>query len=90
MRVTTKGQVTIPKDIRDLLGIEPGSDVEFVNDAHGAVKLQVVRADDQGRGRAEAIREWAARARGTMDFGGRTPSEYFEWVRGPRDDLSPR
>lgn len=28
-RVTTKGQVTIPKAIRDELGIEPGDEVTF-------------------------------------------------------------
>ena len=28
-RVTTKGQVTIPKEIREELGIEPGDDVSF-------------------------------------------------------------
>ncbi len=28
-RVTTKGQVTIPKEIRDSLGIEPGDEVAF-------------------------------------------------------------
>jgi len=28
-RVTTKGQVTIPKGIRDALGIEPGDEVTF-------------------------------------------------------------
>jgi AbrB family looped-hinge helix DNA binding protein len=28
-RVTTKGQVTIPKEIRDELGIEPGDEVTF-------------------------------------------------------------
>ncbi len=28
-RVTTKGQVTIPKKIREALGIEPGDDVAF-------------------------------------------------------------
>ena len=30
MRLTIKGQVTIPKQIRDHLGIGPGSEVEFV------------------------------------------------------------
>jgi AbrB family looped-hinge helix DNA binding protein len=28
-RVTTKGQVTIPKEIREALGIEPGDEVSF-------------------------------------------------------------
>ncbi len=35
MRVTTKGQVTIPQDVRRLLGITPGSDVDFEVDDHG-------------------------------------------------------
>lgn len=29
MRVTTKGQVTIPRTVREKAGIVPGSDVEF-------------------------------------------------------------
>ena len=41
--VTTKGQVTIPKAVRDLLGIEPGSQVEFRRTSEGAVVLE--RAD---------------------------------------------
>ena len=28
-RVTSKGQVTIPKEIRDALGIEPGDEISF-------------------------------------------------------------
>ncbi|WP_436936363.1 AbrB/MazE/SpoVT family DNA-binding domain-containing protein [Halovenus marina] len=28
-RVTTKGQVTIPKEIREALGIEPGDEIAF-------------------------------------------------------------
>jgi len=27
--VTSKGQITLPKQVRDALGIEPGSQVEF-------------------------------------------------------------
>ncbi len=30
MKVTTKGQVTIPQEIRDQLGIRPGADVDFI------------------------------------------------------------
>jgi antitoxin PrlF len=36
MRVTQKGQVTIPLPVRQALGIQPGSDVEFELDEHGA------------------------------------------------------
>ena len=42
--VTAKGQVTIPKPVRDLLGIAPGSQVEFRRVADGSVVL--IRADE--------------------------------------------
>ncbi len=41
--VTAKGQVTIPKAVRDLLGIVPGSKVDFHQAADGSVVL--MRAD---------------------------------------------
>jgi antitoxin PrlF len=41
--VTSKGQVTIPKRVRDYLGIEPGSEVNFrlADDGH----IIIERAD---------------------------------------------
>ncbi len=36
MRVTQKGQVTIPLEVRRALGIQPGSEVEFDVDDRGA------------------------------------------------------
>jgi antitoxin PrlF len=41
--VTTKGQVTIPKPVRDFLGIVPGSRVDFQRAADGSVVI--TRAD---------------------------------------------
>ncbi|ARO33925.1 MULTISPECIES: AbrB/MazE/SpoVT family DNA-binding domain-containing protein [Rhizobium] len=41
--VTAKGQVTIPKPVRDMLGIVPGSQVDFHRAADGSVVL--TRAD---------------------------------------------
>lgn len=34
-RVTRKGQVTIPKEVRDELGIRPGDEIEFVPTEEG-------------------------------------------------------
>ena len=41
--VTTKGQVTIPKPVRDYLGIEPGSEVNFRRAEDGHIIIE--RAD---------------------------------------------
>ena len=41
--VTAKGQVTIPKPVRDILGIAPGRKVDFHRAADGSIVL--VRAD---------------------------------------------
>jgi AbrB family looped-hinge helix DNA binding protein len=37
--VTSKGQVTIPKRVRDLLGIDPGSKVDFERAPDGRIVL---------------------------------------------------
>ncbi len=37
--ITSKGQVTIPKEIRDYLKLETGSKVDFVIDENGEVKV---------------------------------------------------
>ena len=39
-QVTTKGQVTIPKRVREYLGISPGTGVEFDVNAKGDVLLR--------------------------------------------------
>ena len=45
--VTSKGQVTIPKPVRDRLGIKPGNAVEFRLEADGkVVLLKVGGAED--------------------------------------------
>lgn len=39
-RITSKGQVTIPKRIRDRLGLEAGVDIEFVLTDDGELKVR--------------------------------------------------
>ncbi|GGK32709.1 AbrB/MazE/SpoVT family DNA-binding domain-containing protein [Salinarimonas ramus] len=45
-RVTAKGAGTIPEDVRRLLGLEPGSEVEFARTEDGSV---VIRKMDASR-----------------------------------------
>jgi len=56
-QVTVKGQVTIPKRVRDHLGIRPGSGVEFEVSAKGDVLLRKGgRASERPRSRFAAVR----------------------------------
>jgi antitoxin PrlF len=48
--MTTKGQVTIPKRVRDELGLKPGRAVEFDVNAAGEV---VIRKSKAKRGRPD-------------------------------------
>ncbi|CDX23355.1 sporulation regulator [Mesorhizobium sp. LCM 4577] len=86
MRVTTKGQVTIPKQIRDHLGIGPGSEVEFVATDEGA-RLVAVNENISEEEAARKFREVLDKMEGTLDLGGMTTDEYMEWLRGPRENL---
>lgn len=45
--ITTKGQVTLPKEFRDAFGWKPGDRVAFVKDRDG---VRVVRERDMSRG----------------------------------------
>jgi len=67
MRVTEKGQVTIPKSIRDKLGIVPGSEVDFVEGEPGHVELvRLEEGADTDPGVAR-LKKWIERVRGTGD-----------------------
>ena len=48
MRVTSKGQVTIPQAIREQLGIQPGTEVAFEVDGD-AVRMVKVAPSARGR-----------------------------------------
>lgn len=73
-RLTSKGQVTIPRDIRRLLGLQTGDSLIFQSDEHG-VRMQPARQTSpftkyraignpgipSGR---KAIRAWTRKMRG--------------------------
>ena len=76
MRITSKGQVTIPKGIRDELGLLPGTEVDFVQDETG---VRIVKAPGRRRGEelVEHLREAGRRGNFTM-----TTEEIMRLTRG--------
>jgi AbrB family looped-hinge helix DNA binding protein len=62
MRITSKGQVTIPQDIREQLGLLPQSEVEFEVDGDSVR----IRNAQESRTRGDAV---LARLRGTATSG---------------------
>lgn len=43
--LTSKGQTTIPKEIRDMLGLAPGDKLDFVVESDGRVVLRPATLD---------------------------------------------
>ena len=65
-KVGIKGQVVIPKAIRDRVGIRPGDEVAFDSDDQ---EVRIRRAEDAAANRADRIRVlrgvWAGEGAGT-------------------------
>jgi AbrB family looped-hinge helix DNA binding protein len=79
MRLTSKGQVTIPQAVRDKAGLQPHSEVEFEVCANGDVLIRraapsaspLRRAFEQVRGSANAAQ-----------FKGMGTDEFMTFIRG--------
>ncbi len=74
MKVTEKGQVTIPKDLRDALGIGAGTEVEFERRKDTIVVRKSDRSPTRGRQLAERLR-----GRGDVEM---TTDEIMALTRG--------
>ena len=76
MKITTKGQVTIPADIRDELGLLPYTEVEF--EVKGGAVL--IRKADQNRRRGRRLVDHL-RGRGDVRM---STDEILKLTRGRR------
>lgn len=65
MRITIKGQVTIPQAVRDAAGFQPGTEVDFVIGDDGLVR--VIPSDRLKAERAAELKGTIARLRGSAD-----------------------
>jgi antitoxin PrlF len=68
MRVTSKGQVTIPRDLRVIAGIEPNSEVVFgVENGKITIQPKDMKAQNDNKLRLERFLRVLDRLQGTGD-----------------------
>lgn len=80
MKMTVKGQVTIPRPIRSKLGLHPGDDVTFVDRGDEVVVCKQRRETPEER--VARVDAWIERVRGSVKTG-LTTEEILDITRGP-------
>ena len=83
MRLTSKGQVTIPQAVRDKAGLQPHSEVEFEVRANGDVLIR--RATAPGSPLSSPLRSAFERVRGSANasqFKNMGTDEFMKFIRG--------
>jgi len=78
MKITSKGQVTIPEEIRERHGLLPGTEIDFVEDGN---TVRIVKATTEPRRGWSIVRRMRGRARTRL-----TTDEIMKLTRG--DDPS--
>lgn len=79
MKITSKGQVTIPQDIRERAGLHPLSEVSFELRENGDVVIRPMA------GSASAMRQALEKVRGSANaqaFKGMSTDEFMAFLRG--------
>ena len=79
MKITSKGQVTIPQAVREQAGLHPHSEVEFEVRPGGEVVIRPVKTP------ASSVRQAFAQARGSanaVQFKGMGTDEFMAFLRG--------
>jgi AbrB family looped-hinge helix DNA binding protein len=83
-RLTSKAQVTIPKDVRTEMGVKPGDLVRFDRAPDGTITI--AKGDEPASETPEQrrIRIWKAleASVGIIDLDGMSTDEYMLWLRG--------
>ena len=74
-KITERGQVTVPKELRERFALEPGSEVEFATDGKVILLRKKARRLDLEKWKGKARKSLAKLGYGSVDA-------YVESVRG--------
>jgi AbrB family looped-hinge helix DNA binding protein len=74
MKITSKGQVTIPQEVRERHGLLPGTEVRFVDDGKS---VRLVKAEGQQRRGRALVKRMRGRAKTRL-----TTDEIMALTRG--------
>jgi len=90
MRITSKGQVTIPKHIREKLGVQPGDEIGFPEAGQAVIleREETPALVSKGeRQLADALKLIARlRREGKIEPLGMSVDEYMDLIRGYSED----
>ena len=89
MRLTEKSQVTVPKRIREHLGVGPGSEVDFEIDGP-VVQLVKREPEPDGETRGERLVRVLQDAGRQLKRNELSADEIMDMTRGPFDDVNAR
>ncbi len=82
--LTSKSQVTVPKDVRKVLGLNPGDKVRFEVEQGGKVVLRrgMQPPAETAEQRKIRIRAALVSVAGSIDLGGMTTDDHMREIRG--------
>ena len=81
--ISPRGQVTLPKSVRDAVGLKPGDEVEARATASGGVYIEKPGKRDAYKARLYALAE-------RRPIRGITTDELMEMLRGEGETSSPK